>query len=239
VKGRGEASDGQIRAVAMRGRLESLEFDPRVKRLSGEKLSELTLTAVNAALLDLRTQAPSASDSIDLRGMFTLVQEVQNEGLRTMSMFTRGLSDAVAQVQERTGKHGDSGPHGLEQLLDQVQHCLGPVQQFRTEDAGPVEVRGQGQNASGLIRSVVDPGGRVISLEIPDRAMRMASEELAEHVLAAVNSALDDLKDQSREQAGFAAIDPRRIQELQEMSRQQMATYLRSLRDLVTRVQEP
>jgi DNA-binding protein YbaB len=171
--------------------------------------------------------------------MFTLVQEVQNEGLRTMSMFTRGLSDAVAQVQERTGKHGDSGPHGLEQLLDQVQHCLGPVQQFRTEDAGPVEVRGQGQNASGLIRSVVDPGGRVISLEIPDRAMRMASEELAEHVLAAVNSALDDLKDQSREQAGFAAIDPRRIQELQEMSRQQMATYLRSLRDLVTRVQEP
>jgi hypothetical protein len=78
-----------------------------------------------------------------------------------------------------------------------------------------------------------------MTLDLGPRTMRMASQDLAEGVRDAVNAALDDLEAQAREQVGFAGIDPEKIFAVQKMSLQHMTAYTRSLRDLMSSIQEP
>ena len=252
--GRGEAADGQVQATATRGRLESLELNPRLMRLSGEQLALYVAAAVDMALEEARAQPAPATDvpPVDPTVLAARLSEVQEEGLRSMQMITQALGEAVTVLRERTGMNGDVGPQGLPELLEQTHRTVEQMTRPAGEDGGPAEdgavdhadvaaatakdddVTGKGEAADGLVHVVAAaPDGRMTTLEIGDQAMGMPSHELAAQVILAINAALADLRAKLREQAGISLVDPERLTALREASTQQMTAYARSLRDLV------
>ncbi len=250
--GRGEAADGQIQATATRGRVESLELNPRLLRLSGEQLAEYVAAAIDAALDEARGQAPAADGPpVDPSVLAARLGEVHDQSLRTVQMITQALGEAVAGLRERTGMDGDVSPQGLPELLEQthrtVEQMTRPAGGQKAEadsdsngdsDSDSDEVSGRGDAANGMIHAVsAAPDGRITALEISDQAMRMASHELAEQIVLAVNAALTELRAKLRERAGFSPVDPERLAALREASTQQMTAYARSLRALVAGLQ--
>jgi hypothetical protein len=206
-------------------------------RNSADELSGAMLAAMNAALDDLRAQVSSATDgAVDPAALADRLREVQDEALRSMDLISNALGDAVARVAQRTGMRGDTGSQSLESLMTELRGNLNAARPAGTD---PVDLQGVGEAADGRLCALAVPGGRVISLDIAQRAMRMASQDLAEGVRAAVNTALDDLEAKAREQVSFAGIDPEKIFAVQEMSLQHMTAYTRSLRDLMSSIQEP
>jgi DNA-binding protein YbaB len=75
------------------------------------------------------------------------------------------------------------------------------IRDFLAARAEGGEREGRGEAADGMIR-VVAVGGRLSQVEIDPRAMRMASQALAEEFTKAANTALSDL------QAGYATGAP-------------------------------
>lgn len=236
-EGTGEAADGRLRAVARRGRLRTLTLNPRLMRLPAAELAEHAVTAANAALDDLRSKAPSAEDAAaDPAALAQAVRDVQDEGLRSMDMINQGIDAAMAQIRQRAQVGGDTGgSQGMELLLGQVRQALDSAG-GRTEET---ETGGTGETADGQVRATALPGARVDTIELATRAMRMPSEELADHIVAAVNAALDDLRAPS---PGLAAADPaeltERLRAVQDLSLNQMREYTRSLQNLMASIQK-
>jgi DNA-binding protein YbaB len=101
AEGNGEAADGRVKAVAVTGgRLKSIELDPRMMRLASAELAEHIVTAVNAALADLRAKATAEDAAIDPEALARHVREVQDQSLRQMAMFTQTISETVARINQ-------------------------------------------------------------------------------------------------------------------------------------------
>jgi DNA-binding protein YbaB len=75
----------------------------------------------------------------------------------------------------------------------------------RPADALPV--RGSGEACEGQVRAVA-ADGRLERLELEPRLMRMAPEQLAPHLMAAANAALDDLRAKAPAADEDSAVDP-------------------------------
>lgn len=58
------------------------------------------------------------------------------------------------------------------------------------------EVRGEGSDDTGLVHATVGTGGKVLDLTLDPRVMRMTSQDLAQHVLAALEAARLDAERQ-------------------------------------------
>jgi hypothetical protein len=84
-----------------------------------------------------------------------------------------------------------------------------------------------------LVAAVATPDGRVESLTIAPRAMRLDSFTLAEHVTTAVNAALGDLAAKASD--ATPATDPtallHHLQDLQIASVQRLETFLRTINE--------
>lgn len=104
ARGTGEALDGRVLAVAAGARVESLTLDPRVMRLGSEELAEHVVTAVNAALGELASKAPSGDQNSlpDPRVIAAQVAEIQEQSVRQLAALSQAISAAVRQVQEAT-----------------------------------------------------------------------------------------------------------------------------------------
>ncbi|GGU91682.1 hypothetical protein GCM10010182_03350 [Actinomadura cremea] len=100
VEGVGEAGEGRVKVTAVSGgRLKKVEINPRAMRLSAEELGEHLVTAANAALDDLRTNAAEAAgQAVDTERLGKQVEEIQNESLRQMSMISQAFNDAISKV---------------------------------------------------------------------------------------------------------------------------------------------
>jgi DNA-binding protein YbaB len=133
----------------------------------------------------------------------------------------------------------DLGSSELDRLLTQTRTMLESLGTARPAD-GAEEARGEGQALDGRVR-VVARAGRVDELRLDPRVMRMGSEELAEHVTAAVNAALNDLASRSPAEQ-TAPVDPQvlagQIAEIQEQSVRQLAALTQAIGTAVRRVQE-
>jgi hypothetical protein len=72
-------------------------------RSSEAELGEQIAAAVNAALEDLRAQSATAdSEPVpDPAELAETLREVQEEGLRQMTLITRAISDATGRIQAR------------------------------------------------------------------------------------------------------------------------------------------
>ena len=99
--GTGEAADGRIRVRAVPpGRIEDLELESSVLRLSGAELAREIASAVNAALADLQGRAVAAADLGVLTGR---LQEIQYDAERQFAKLTASLVEAQEQLTRRAG----------------------------------------------------------------------------------------------------------------------------------------
>jgi len=119
---------------------------------------------------------------------------------------------------------------GLAQAVEEMGRLAAAAQ------AGEPPV-GHGQAAGGLVQAVAE-NGRLRSMEINPKAMRMASQELAEAMTEAVNAALADME--SKYPAlPIPAIDPARLQaqlaEAHEQGVREMRRYTEHITDALSR----
>lgn len=131
----------------------------------------------------------------------------------------------------------DLGSAEMDQLLSQTRRTLESLRSSRLRDAG---ARGEGISANGRVRAVA-AGGRLQSIELDPRVMRLASKDLAAQVVAAVNAALDDLAAQAPT-VDLAVPDPDElaaaVAEVQEQSVRQMAAISQAIAAAVQRVKD-
>lgn len=247
-RGTGESLEGRIRVTASGGRLERIDLDARLMRTPPEELCEPITVAANLALDDLRDKAAAARSAaepepvVDQAALAERLEEIQAQGMRTMGMVTRGLADAMARIQQRTGMSGDPGPQGLEQLMQQTART---VESARTTapGTGTQDVWGEGRDPSAQVTAVAVPGDLVHSVRIGPHTARTESHELAERTVAAINAALGDLHAKQAEAAAASLEDVARLSErlrqVQDMSVQQMGAYTGALRSMMSSIQGP
>ncbi|WP_240489861.1 YbaB/EbfC family nucleoid-associated protein [Actinomadura atramentaria] len=106
-----------------------------------------------------------------------------------------------------------------------------------TPDAPDVE--GTGEAADGRVKVTAVAGGRLKSVELDPRAMRMASQELGEALVTAANAALDDLRSRAAGAAADEIVDTAalgaRVEEIQNESLRQMREITAALSDAVNK----
>ncbi|MFE0156446.1 YbaB/EbfC family nucleoid-associated protein [Nonomuraea sp. NPDC059007] len=100
-QGDGAAADGQVRAVAgPDGRLHELRLNPRVMRMASEDLAREILTAVNAALDDLRANVPGL-EAADPRRLAETMGGTHDIVLGRLAEFADGVELVVRRLEER------------------------------------------------------------------------------------------------------------------------------------------
>jgi len=103
--GTGEAADGRVRVRAtLPGRIENLEVEPSMLRLSGEELAREIESAVNAALADLQGRAVAAAGATDLGTLTDQLKDIQSNAERQFAKLAASLVEAQEQLTRRAGK---------------------------------------------------------------------------------------------------------------------------------------
>ncbi|MFI6514814.1 YbaB/EbfC family nucleoid-associated protein [Spirillospora sp. NPDC050679] len=129
----------------------------------------------------------------------------------------------------------------LDRMLSEARRTL---ESMRTggapapSDDKPVE--GVGEAADGRVRVTTVTGGRLKKVELDPRAMRLPSQELGEHIVAAANAALDDLRAKAASAGAAEAVDTaalgKRVEEIQNESLRQMTTLSQSIADTIAKM---
>jgi hypothetical protein len=130
----------------------------------------------------------------------------------------------------------------MDDLLTETRRALGAVRSGRPEtlaDSDEVPAA-QGSAADGLVTATITDG-RLDSFMIDPRLMRLPSWELAQHVMAAVNEALDVLRGGQSAIGQPVDVDALAggLHEVQDRSIRQMAQMGQALQDVVALLREP
>ncbi|MGN9842037.1 YbaB/EbfC family nucleoid-associated protein [Nonomuraea sp. H19] len=103
LQGEGSAARGRVQAtVVAGGGLKSLSVDPRLMRLSAEEMCAEIVTAVNAAVDDLRANivqqagAPPEADELS-----STLLTLQYESVRQLERFSQAVNDIVLRFERR------------------------------------------------------------------------------------------------------------------------------------------
>src|SRR4051794_33663602 len=87
--GTGEAADGRVRVRAvLPGRIENLELEPALLRLSGEELAREIKSAVSAALAVLQGRAVATAGASDLGALTDQLKDIQSNAERQFAKLT-------------------------------------------------------------------------------------------------------------------------------------------------------
>ncbi|RVX44079.1 DNA-binding protein YbaB [Nonomuraea polychroma] len=99
---------------------------------------------------------------------------------------------------------GAVGPDDLERVAKEAEQAMRRLADLQGQlDA----VRGIGTAAGGQIVVGADSSGRIDSIELNPRVMRMPSQDLADELLRAVNAAQDDCLRQTRDLVAQTGVD--------------------------------
>ncbi|MFG2006600.1 YbaB/EbfC family nucleoid-associated protein [Spirillospora sp. NPDC048911] len=103
------------------------------------------------------------------------------------------------------------------------------------------QVEGVGLAADGRVKATVSLGGRLKSVEMDPRAMRLASAALGEEIVVAVNAALDDLRTKAAAAAATGdTVDTaalgKQVEEIQNQSLRQMELITQALNDTISKI---
>ncbi|WP_227023190.1 YbaB/EbfC family nucleoid-associated protein [Actinomadura rubrobrunea] len=136
----------------------------------------------------------------------------------------------------------------LDRMLTEARKTLESMRQGntaprpeKTKTADGDALEGVGEAADGRIKVTAVAGGRLKSVELNPRVMRMSSQELGERLVEAVNAALEDLRAKAAT-AGAAegAVDPaalgKQIEEIQNQSLRQMELITQALNDTLAKI---
>jgi DNA-binding protein YbaB len=125
----------------------------------------------------------------------------------------------------------------LDRMLTEARKLLDQTGSGTPETARE-PAQGRGSAADGRISVVAGAGGEITSIELDPRVLRMASAELAEHLVEAVNQALRDLRAQvtSADTAIAPEILAQRLAEVQDQGVRQMAMFTQGLQEAMARL---
>lgn len=102
ASGTGTGADGLVKVRVGPRHVESLSVDPRAMRLGSQALADQIRSAVNAAFDDLWKNAGGAEAVAKAqegkRALTAQLQNLQDESMRNMTMFTQAVADAVAAL---------------------------------------------------------------------------------------------------------------------------------------------
>jgi DNA-binding protein YbaB len=87
-------------------------------------------------------------------------------------------------------------PEGLERAAGQAEKTVRRLEQVQEELS---EITGEGESEDGTVHAITDANGRLEKIVIQPRALRMASEDLAEKVTAVIRAAQDDAERRTNE----------------------------------------
>jgi hypothetical protein len=238
-----DALDGLIRVEALAGKLLSVRLDGRVIRLSATRLSDSLTAAANAALERAASEPSAGEDAVvDLDALAEQLREVQNEGLRRMELITQGIHQALAAIRQNATVRGDIDDGGLEFLLDEALRNIDEIRRPRPA-SGSEQVEQDPYAASGLdntIRVVAESGSRLAAIEISERAMRRASQDIAAETIRTANNALQTARDAAVSRLRRAGAElGTSVAQVQDMSLSQMKIFTTSLNALMTTGIEP
>jgi DNA-binding protein YbaB len=88
---------------------------------------------------------------------------------------------------------------GMPELDRHLEHLMQAATRMRDMQDRIAEIRGVGEAADGRVRVEADNAGRVCDVQLDPRAMRLASQDLAEAILSASQQAADDVAAQTQE----------------------------------------
>lgn len=128
----------------------------------------------------------------------------------------------------------------LERLLEDTKRIVDEFQAGAPADPEAEPPRGEGAAADGRVRAVVGAGGRVESLTVDPRVMRGGTESVCEHIMTAVNEALDNLKATTAAATPAGVADPAalsaRLSELRTESLRQMDMITQGISETLDRI---
>ncbi len=102
--GTSEAADGRLRVRATwPGRIEGLELEPSLLRLSVEELAREIESAVNTALADLQSRASATGGPADLGALTDQLKDIKFDAERQFAKLTASLVEAQEQLTRRAG----------------------------------------------------------------------------------------------------------------------------------------
>ncbi|WP_406312503.1 hypothetical protein OHA77_28560 [Streptosporangium sp. NBC_01639] len=225
MRGSGEA--GPVRAVVVDGRLASLTMDARSLSLTPEKLAGHVLAAVNAALDDIVDQSgPDPFPAVDPLALARQFREIRDDFDVQMGHVTGSIQASARKLRQEADVAAEVPSLDFRQMFDQLIDVLEAVGGASHDEAE--EPLGEGLAARQMVRVVCGPGPRLVSVTIQQRAMR-GTAELCDHLVSAVNQAVDGLQElQERRGAGPDEIMAR-IGELQESGVTQLRVYGQAL----------
>ncbi|BBH70837.1 hypothetical protein ACTI_75220 [Actinoplanes sp. OR16] len=94
-------ADGLIEAHVSPGRLESLRLDPQVMRLGAAELAAEIQEAVNRAF-DAAAEHSADAARAASEALSAEIRDLQNESMRSMSIFVTAINDVVARFEQRS-----------------------------------------------------------------------------------------------------------------------------------------
>ena len=120
------------------------------------------------------------------------------------------------------------GSEEFARMLNETLQAVGKVSQAGGEEGA--ETTHVGEAAEGRVRATVTAGGRLESLYLDPRMMRLGSEELGEHVVTAVNAAFDALRAQALPTAGVDLTGlAEQVRELRDTAVPRMESFLQAM----------
>ncbi|HEY0539516.1 MAG TPA: hypothetical protein VGD53_14155 [Actinoallomurus sp.] len=101
LRGEGTAARGQIRVVAVVGRVDSVTIEPPAMRMASHELAEQLKMALNAALSDLRSSAGGRKSAagVNTEELSARARELQDMSLAQLRTYTRALRDIMGSIE--------------------------------------------------------------------------------------------------------------------------------------------
>jgi DNA-binding protein YbaB len=133
------------------------------------------------------------------------------------------------------------GVGDLDRLLQDTRRVLSELGARRPDQDVLPDLRGVGTAADDQVRASVAVGGRLETLTVNPRLMRMGSEALCEQIVAAVNAAVDDLATKVVESAPEVPDQAdlgQQLEEIQTESVRRMETFTQGVADAVAQIMQ-
>lgn len=199
-----------VRAVARNRRVFSIEIDHAVLGQTPGAAAELLREAVNAALAQALVDLPAAGDpGPDLAALGQQLADFTRQGGETL----RRIQGLLEASMARTGIHGDSTPQYVDYLFEDALAVVSSTQAALAADPAPL-VTGEGSDEAEEVTAAV-ANGQVHALSLTLVAMTYTPAELAQAVLEAVNTAMDEWEAQASA-TDRPALDVAALQEISQ-----------------------
>jgi DNA-binding protein YbaB len=133
------------------------------------------------------------------------------------------------------------GVGDIDRLLQDTRRALSELGAPQAGQDANAEMRGTGTAADDQVRASVAIGGRLETLSVNPRLMRLGSEALCEQIVVAVNAAMDDLltkvAESAREQPSPADLG-QQLEEIRTESVRRMEMFSQGVADAVSQIMQ-